>query len=1039
VSANFLAGFSKLLTQWRARLVVWGFAVGLLGLTWWFALASIEAGRALTVTNAERDLANITRVTQEHAARTFQAAEQLLNLVQSRYEEAGEVSDLAVLAARGVANADLFNLVGVIDPAGFMMPLKGATGKGTYVGDREHFKVHVAADNGQVFFAQPFFGRVSGKWSMVLSRRLNSPSGAFAGVVFVALKAEYFTRFYGDLDLGHSSVAALVGLDGITRLRRTGDGSEQFGIDVAGSPIMAQLGAGRKVGAWTARAVADGIERSYYFRQVVPYPLVVVAGISTAEIQALHEKNRESLLLAAGFASLLVFGLAITFTLHDAAGRKRDLLSSEVGLGEAVTVAVAKRPLRLVFVGFVLFVPILGWLVWKVNAPQFERDAHANLESVVSLKAEAIETWLGERYGDAAVITHSPGLVSNIAAFLNGDTGRQDAIRDRLQTTHDVYRYANIQILDLAGGLRFSLSTHSHVSSQARALFGKALESGQVQFAGLFTDAADGEPQIDFVVPLFDWRNGQRVAIGVMVLHSDPRHFLFPYIQRWPTSSASSETLLVQREGDSAIFLNPLRHSTAKVMSMYLPLADSALPAAMALKTQKAGVMAGVDYRGVPVLAAYRPVKGTGWVIVGKVDRSEIDAPMWRLVAWISLVAVVALGLIGLVLQLLWRQQEQARQYEAQASRLLANFYDLPFIGMAITSPETRRWVKFNDRLCQILGYSRDELPGKTWAEMTHPDDLAKDVAEFERVLSGESEGYDLDKRFIRKDGKVVDCELAVRCVRRQNGSVDFILATVQDISERIQARRELLRSNQELEQFSYSISHDMRQPLRMISSYLQLLDMGLADRLDNEQREYLDFAVDGARRLDQMLVGLLEYSRVGRKGEPAAWVDSRTLLDEALLFLRPAIAEAQADVQLLGEWPRLRVRPDEFLRLLQNLIGNALKFRVAGRLPEVHISSRTEGGEWRLSIADNGVGIAAGQIGRLFQVFQRLQSRIDYEGTGIGLAICRKIVEHHGGRIWVESAGEGQGSRFCVTLPVRESESPEQPLEPALLPGALA
>jgi signal transduction histidine kinase len=157
-------------------------------------------------------------------------------------------------------------------------------------------------------------------------------------------------------------------------------------------------------------------------------------------------------------------------------------------------------------------------------------------------------------------------------------------------------------------------------------------------------------------------------------------------------------------------------------------------------------------------------------------------------------------------------------------------------------------------------------------------------------------------------------------------------------------------------------------------------------------------------------------------------------LLDEALLFLRPAIAEAQADVQVLGEWPRLRVRPDEFLRLLQNLIGNALKFRVAGRLPEVAISSRTEGGEWHLSIADNGVGIAPGQISRLFQVFQRLQSRIDYEGTGIGLAICRKIVEHHGGRIWVESAGEGQGSRFCVTLPVRESESAED-IAPALLP----
>ncbi len=1027
-------GFFRTLAPWRARLVVWGLAIGLLILTWWFALAKIEADRGLTVSGAERDLANITRVTQEHAARTVQVAEQLLRLIQSRYEDAGEVPNLAVLAARGVANPDIFNLVGVIDPAGFMMPVKGATGKGIYVGDREHFKVHTEVDSGQVFFGKPFFGRVSGKWSIVLSRRLNTRSGAFGGVVFVALKAEYFTLFYGDLDLGRSSVAALIGLDGVTRLRRTGDGAEQFGIDVAGSPLMAQVKNGSKIGAWTGRAVADGIERSYHYRQVVPYPLLVTAGMSTDEVYALHEKNREAFLLAAGFASLLIFALAVAFTLYDSSVRRRNLLSSDVGLGEAVTLAVAKRPLRLVFVALILFVPVLGWLAWKVNAPQLEHEAYANLESVVSLKAEAIETWLGERYGDATVIQHSPGLVGNIVALLKGDTSRQDAIRDRLQATRDVYRYTNVQILDPGGVSRFSLSVHNQVPPQTRALVNRALESGQVQFTGIFVDAADGEPQIDFVVPLFDQRNGRREAAGVLVLHNDPRHFLFPYIQRWPTTSTSSETLLARRDGDSVVFLNPLRHSTASAMSMHTPLADQSRPTAAAVSAGKAGAMAGIDYRGVPVLAAYRPIKGTDWVIVGKIDRSEVDAPLWRQVAWISLVAIVALGLVGLVLQLLWRQQELARQYETQAGRLLAHFYDLPFIGMAITSPETRRWVKFNDRLCQILGYSRDELPGKNWAEMTHPDDLAKDVAEFERVLSGESDGYELEKRFIRKDGKAIDCELAVRCVRRQNGAVDFILATVQDISANVEAQRELLRSNQALEQFSYSISHDMRQPLRMISSYLQLLEMGLADRLDKEQREYLDFAVDGARRLDQMLVGLLDYSRVGRKGEPAAWVDSRTVLDEALLFLRPAIAEAQAGLQVLGDWPRLRVRPDEFLRLLQNLIGNALKFRVAGRLPEIIISSQSAGGAWHLSIADNGVGIAPGQIGRLFQVFQRLQSRIDYEGTGIGLAICRKIVEHHGGRIWVESAGEGQGSRFCVTLPMRENESPEA-LEPALLP----
>ena len=233
-----------------------------------------------------------------------------------------------------------------------------------------------------------------------------------------------------------------------------------------------------------------------------------------------------------------------------------------------------------------------------------------------------------------------------------------------------------------------------------------------------------------------------------------------------------------------------------------------------------------------------------------------------------------------------------------------------------------------------------------------------------------------------------------------------------------------LQRSNQELEQFSYSISHDMRQPLRMISSYLQILQRSLGDSLDDEKREYLTYALDGAKRLDSMLLGLLEYSRVGRKGEPSIWLDSRAVLDEAMLFLRPLIAEAAAHIEIKGEWPRIPASPDEMLRLLQNLLANALKFRVADRAPQIILQGEVTQDLWHLSISDNGVGIQTDQINRLFQVFQRLQSRADYEGTGIGLALCRKIVEHHGGRIWAESDGIGLGSCFHVEISTAQEAS---------------
>ena len=258
----------------------------------------------------------------------------------------------------------------------------------------------------------------------------------------------------------------------------------------------------------------------------------------------------------------------------------------------------------------------------------------------------------------------------------------------------------------------------------------------------------------------------------------------------------------------------------------------------------------------------------------------------------------------------------------------------------------------------------------------------------------------------------------------------DALLATIAELN---QAEEDLKRSNTELEQFGYSISHDLRQPLRMISSYLQLLDMGLADKLDAEKREYLNFATDGAKRLDRMLVALLEYSRVGRKGEPPSWVESRAILDEALLFLQPAIAEAGGEIRIEGDWPRFCVSHDEMSRLLQNLIGNALKFRIAGRKPQVTVTSKAAGNEWHLCVADNGAGIIPDQIDRLFQVFQRLHSRAVYEGSGIGLALCRKIALHHHGRIWAESPGERQGSTFRVELPIAfHATGPETARPPA-------
>lgn len=237
-------------------------------------------------------------------------------------------------------------------------------------------------------------------------------------------------------------------------------------------------------------------------------------------------------------------------------------------------------------------------------------------------------------------------------------------------------------------------------------------------------------------------------------------------------------------------------------------------------------------------------------------------------------------------------------------------------------------------------------------------------------------------------------------------------------ISERKQIGVELQRSNTDLEQFAYAISHDMRQPLRMVASYLKLLEESLTKQLDEEQQQFLQFALDGAKRMDNMILSLLEYSRVGRQKINYARIASRDCVDEALAFLSPVLRESAGKVDVSGDWIELVANHDDLTRLLQNLISNALKYHKENQPPFVQVRGIISENVFRVEVQDYGIGIEPTQIERLFKVFSRLHARTRFEGTGVGLALCRKIVEQHGGTIGVESEGEGFGCTFWFELP---------------------
>ncbi|MEN6341318.1 MAG: ATP-binding protein, partial [Methanospirillum sp.] len=212
-----------------------------------------------------------------------------------------------------------------------------------------------------------------------------------------------------------------------------------------------------------------------------------------------------------------------------------------------------------------------------------------------------------------------------------------------------------------------------------------------------------------------------------------------------------------------------------------------------------------------------------------------------------------------------------------------------------------------------------------------------------------------------------------------------------------------------------YIASHDLQEPLRMVTSYLQLLERRYRDQLDQDAREFIGFAVDGAQRMQQQIMDLLTYSRVTSRGQPPTPVDTAAVLAEAITRLEVSIAETGAEISI-GLMPEVRADPSQLVQVFQNLIGNALTFR-SSEPPRIRVEAVMEEDAVRFSVADNGIGIAPEYHDRIFQMFQRLHPRDRYPGSGIGLAIVQRIIERHGGRVWLEST-EGEGSTFYFTIP---------------------
>ncbi len=330
-----------------------------------------------------------------------------------------------------------------------------------------------------------------------------------------------------------------------------------------------------------------------------------------------------------------------------------------------------------------------------------------------------------------------------------------------------------------------------------------------------------------------------------------------------------------------------------------------------------------------------------------------------------------------------------------------------------------------NEQIERMLGFAAEELIGQEVEVLVpsyiRPHHAALRDGYFENPRRRPM-GIGLDLVANRKNAAPLPVEISLSMFAMDGAPC--AIAVVRDVTESRRLDRELRRnnlelqrSNEELEQFAYVASHDLQEPLRMVSGYTQLLQRRYADKLDSDANEYIGYAVDGVKRMQALINDLLTYSRVSTRSKPFTTVDLGDVVKQVQSNLEVALQEVDAVLQV-GPLPRLVGDPVQLTQLLQNLVANALKFRSeeAARRATVSIAAVYEAPFWHLSVADNGIGIDPEYADKIFVIFQRLHSRERYPGTGIGLAICKRVVERHGGKIWFESV-LGQGTTFHFTL----------------------
>jgi PAS domain S-box-containing protein len=694
-------------------------------------------------------------------------------------------------------------------------------------------------------------------------------------------------------------------------------------------------------------------------------------------------------------------------------------------------------------------------------AAQLRKAQEKNLQIDLRRQTRAVESYVARARNASMLRLNRGNLREGMAAYAAGQISREE-IRDMaesrlLEGTTFSSNSVGITLLDIRTNVL--VETGAPIPRELwfipDANARDATLTGPVRIGQEFFMISSG--------PILS-RQGERVGTDLVLYRLAMLRLM---IEDYSEHGSTGETIVGDLSNRELPIFFPFRNHKRSAQE-HPKLKTEAVRKALELAQQgKTGLMTPDESPDPSLVMAYGPVEGADWGVVVKRTASEFYGPINRRLAGLGLVigGLILLGTFGVVMALkplagrmiIHTDELESQVYEKTAAlntelaerkraEISARDSEALYHSLVDTLPinilrkDLQGRVTYGNKgYCDAMGKPFSELKGKTDFELFPKDLASKYAADDDKVITTGAMFEDIEEHR-KPDGDrryVHVLKAPVRDARREivGTQVIFWDVTARKLAEEQLSRTaaDLARSNQELEQFAYVASHDLQEPLRMITSYTQLIAKRYGDKLDNDAREFINFAVDGAQRMQRLINDLLAYSRVGSKGKPLEPVAGGDCLKAALDNLKVAIEEGKASVTF-DELPEVLGDSVQLTQLFQNLIGNALKFR--GKSPaRIHIGAKRrlapscpvpttqaplrqeKPEEWEFSVRDNGIGIEPQYYDRIFVIFQRLHTQDQYPGTGIGLAICKKIVERHGGRLWVESKA-GEGTTFFFSLP---------------------